>query len=153
MQVTMLGCDLQYASYWKFWRFEMNTQTIMLVQAVDGGAAMALAMLVIATFARSAASAPRTQDQRLVVGVALAIAAWFGISSGMAFAGDFSTANGAFALPSLALSLLVPVAIGVSVILFVAPIRQLVSQPAVQTTVVAVHSLRAVEGSAFLLMA
>jgi hypothetical protein len=131
----------------------MNTQTIMLVQALDGGAAMALAMLVIATFARSAASAQRNQDQRLVIGVALAIAAWFGISSGMAAAGDFSATNGAFALPLLALSLLVPVAIGVAVILYVAPIRQLISQPAVQPTVIAVHSLRAVEGSAVLLMA
>ncbi len=131
----------------------MNTQTIMLVQALDGGAATALAMLVIATFARSTTSAQRNQDQRLVIGVALAIAAWFGISSGMAAAGDFSAANGAFALPLLALSLLVPVAIGVAVILFVAPIRQLVSQRAVQPTVIAVHSLRAVEGSAFLLMA
>ncbi len=131
----------------------MNRQLIMLVQALDGGAAMALAMLLIATFARSAASGPRNQKQRLVIGMALAIAAWFGLSSGLAAAGDFSPANGAFALPLLALSLLVPFAIGVSVILLVAPIRQLVSQPAVQTTVIAVHALRAVEGSAFLLMA
>jgi hypothetical protein len=131
----------------------MNTQTIMLIQALDGGAAMAFVMLVIATFARSAASGPRNQNQRLVIGMALAIAAWFGISSGMAAAGDFSSANGAFALPLLGLSLLVPLAIGVAVVLFVAPIRQLVSQPAVQTTVIAVHSLRVVEGSGFLLMA
>jgi hypothetical protein len=131
----------------------MNTQTIMLVQALDGGSAMALAMLVIATFARSAASAPRNQDQRLVIGLAIAIAAWFGISSGMATAGDFSAANGAFALPLLGLSLLGPLAIGVPVVLLAAPIRQLVSQRAVQPTVIAVHSLRVIEGSAFLLMA
>src|SRR5216683_7806616 len=111
----------------------MNTQIIMLVQGLDGGAAMALAILVTATFERSAVSAPRNQNQRLVIGMAIAIAAWFGISSGMAAAGDFSAANGAFALPLLALSLLVPLAIGVAVILLVAPIRQLVSQRARST--------------------
>src|SRR5881296_224305 len=108
------------------WRFGMNTQTIMLVQGLDGGAAMALAILVTAVFARSATTGPRNHNQRLVIGMAIAIAAWFGISSGMAAAGDFSAANGAFALPLLALSLLVPVVIGVAVVLLVAPIRQLV---------------------------
>ncbi len=131
----------------------MNTQLVMVVQGLDGGAAMALAILVTATFARSAASVPRNQTQRLVIGMAIAIAAWFGISSGMAAAGDFSSANGAFALPFLGLSFLVPLAIGVAVVLVVAPIRQLVSQRAVQPTVIAVHSLRAIEGSVFLLMA
>jgi hypothetical protein len=131
----------------------MNTQTIMLVQGLDGGAAMALAILVTATFARSAASAAGNQNQRLVIGMAIAIAAWFGISSGMAAAGDFSAANGAFAFPLLGLSLLVPLAIGAAVVLLVAPIRQLVSQRAVQPAVIAVHSFRAIEGSVFLLMA
>lgn len=131
----------------------MNTQTIMLVQGLDGGSAMALAILVTATFARSAVFAPRSQNPRLVIGMAIAIAAWFGISSGMAAAGDFSAANGAFALPLLALSLLVPLAIGVAAILLVAPIRQLVSQRSVQPAVIALHSFRAIEGSAFLLMA
>ncbi len=114
---------------------------------------MALAILVPATLARFAASAPRNHSQRLVIGIAIAIAAWYGISSGMAAAGDFSAANGAFALPLLGLSFLVPLAIGVAVVLLVAPIRQLVSQRAIQPTVIAVHSLRAIEGSAFLLMA
>ncbi len=106
----------------------MSTQTIMLVQGPDGGAAMALAILVTAALARLAASAPRNDSQRLVIGMGIAIAAWFGISSGMAAAGDFSAANGAFALPLLGVSFLVPLAISVAVVLLVAPIRQLVSQ-------------------------
>ena len=131
----------------------MNAQTIVLVQGLDGGAAMALAILVTAALARVAASAPRNDSQRLVIGMGIAIAAWFGISSGMAAAGDFSAANGAFALPLLGLSFLVPLAIGVAVVLLVVPVRQLVSQRAIQPIVIVVHSLRAIEGSVFLLMA
>jgi hypothetical protein len=131
----------------------MSAQIITLVQSLDGGAGIALAILVTAALAWSVASAPRNQSQRVVIGIALAIAAWFGISSGMAAGGAFSAANGIFALPLLGLSLLAPLAIGVAAVLLVAPIRHLVSQRAIQPALIAVHSLRAVEGSVFLLMA
>lgn len=132
----------------------MSTQILMLVQGLDGGVAMALAILVTAVFARSARAAPGKHNQALVIAMAIAIAAWFGVSSAIAAAGGFSIAtNRILAPPLLGLALLVPLAIGVAALLVVAPIRRLVSQSAVQPALIAVHSLRVIPGAVFLSMA
>ncbi|HEX2713499.1 MAG TPA: hypothetical protein VHM88_14960, partial [Candidatus Acidoferrales bacterium] len=113
----------------------MSTPILMLVQGLDGGSAIALALLVTAMFAMSVGATEPKEGRSVVIALALAIAAWFGVSSAMASAGDFG--SGALALPLLGFALLVPLAIGVAVSLGVGYFRRLLSQPAVQPAVIA----------------
>jgi hypothetical protein len=129
----------------------MTTQVTMFVQAVDGGAALAMAMLVGAIAARSAAGFGR--DRGGSVGVAVIFLSFgFAASTAISAVGGFGAAAGKFAIVLLALSLVVPLAVGVTLALASSSVRRLISQPEVQPNVVAVHALRFLEGSVFVAM-
>ena len=137
----------------------MNTNVVIAVQALDGGAAVALAALVAGVFMRAASAASREQsaserNPAFAIAIVLAIGAWFGMSSALGVAGEFSGAtSGRYALAILGLSLVVPLAIGSAALWVVKPLRRLVSNPAVQPSLIALHSLRVIEGAVFLWMA
>jgi hypothetical protein len=130
----------------------MSRQVFMVVQALEGGTAMALAILVAVVFGTSVQASSRKQSQVLLTAIALVIAAWFGVTSAIAAVGDFSVAGGQLALPLLGLSVLIPVVVGVAAPLVAAPVRRVISQGAIQPTVIAVHSLRVIPGVVFLSM-
>jgi hypothetical protein len=125
----------------------MTTRVGMFVQALDGGAALAMAMLV-AIAARSAARAgARTADLTPVV---ILLSVGFGASTAISVADGFST--GTYGLLLLALSFIVPLAIGVTLVSTSSDFRRLISRPEIQPGVVAVHGLRIVQGSVFVVM-
>ena len=126
----------------------MTTPVAMFVQAFDGGAALAMAMLVAAIAARSAfASGAKATDISPVV---IILSVGFGASTAIALAGGFSA--GAYALQLLALSLVVPLAVGVTLVWASPGFRGLISRPEVQPSIVAVHGLRIIQGSVFVAM-
>src|SRR3989442_9253684 len=107
---------------------EMTTPVQMFVQVFAGGPAVALSILVAALMARSAGAIGRAQSTYVTAG-ALVLAAWFGVSTAIAAAGAFSgDVTGNFAVPLLALSLVLPIAAGVTAGLTSWTIRQLISQ-------------------------
>ena len=125
----------------------MTTPVAMFVQAFDGGAALAMAMLV-AIAARSAAGAGgKAADLRPVV---ILLSVGFAGSTAIAMAGGFS--GGTYALLLLALTLVVPLAIGVTLVSASSDFRQLISRPEIQPGVIAVHGLRLIQGSVFVVM-
>jgi len=131
----------------------MTTPVQIFVQVFAGGPALALAILVTALIARSAGAIGRAQNTYVTAG-ALVLAAWFGVSTAIAAAGGFSEAvTGNFAVPLLALTLALPIAVGVIVALTSSAIRQLISQSNIQPAVIAVHALRFIAGATIVLMA
>lgn len=133
----------------------MSNGVLATVQALDGGAAVALATLVTVVLARPMPGAHGQVQARMpVITIALALGAWFGMTSAIATAGGFSVGTtGSLALPLFGLALVVPLAIGVATLLLVAPIRRLLSTAEVQPALIAVHSLRVIEGTVFLALA
>jgi hypothetical protein len=127
----------------------MTNQVAMLVQALDGGAALAMAMLVAAVAAKSTAGLGRDRDAYLRSAV-IFLAIGFGYSTAIAAVGGFSV--GRYAILLLALSLVIPLAVGPAITLASSSVRQLISQPEVQPSVIAVHALRLIQGSVFVLM-
>ena len=131
----------------------MTTPVQMFVQVFAGGPGFALAILVTALIARSAGAIGRAQNT-YVTASALVLAAWFGVSTAIAAAGGFNGAvTGNFAVPLLALTLALPIAVGVTAGLRSSAIRQLISQSNIQSGVIAVHALRFIAGSVIVLMA
>ena len=133
----------------------MSTNVVIAVQALDGGAAVALAALVAAVLMRAVYDSHESEQKpAFVIAMAIAICAWFGVSSALAVAGEFSGAtSGSYALAMLGASLVVPIAIGSAALSLVKPLRLLVSNFAVQPSLIALHSLRVIEGAVFLWMA
>ena len=125
----------------------MTTPVAMFVQALDGGAALAMAMLV-AIAARSAVGAGAKAADLTPVVILLSVG--FGGATAIAVADGFST--GTYALLLLALSLVVPLAIGVTLVWASPGFRRLISRPEIQPSVVAVHGLRIIQGSVFVVM-
>lgn len=131
----------------------MTTPVQIFAQVFVGGPAVALSILVTVLIAKSANAIGRDQNTYVIAG-ALVLAAWFGLTSAIAAAGGFSPAvTGNLALALLALSLALPLAVGVTVGLTSSAIRRLISQSNIQSGVVAVHALRIIPGSAFVVMA
>ncbi|HVS44750.1 MAG TPA: MFS transporter [Candidatus Dormibacteraeota bacterium] len=130
----------------------MSRGVLGAVQALTGGAAMAVVILVAVTLAsRGDGTDRRARGRAPGIAIALVLSAWFGVSSAVAAAGGFSAGtSGNLALPLLALSVAAPMTIGVTGILFVAPVRRLVSSEAVQPAVIGVHALRVVFGAVFI---
>src|SRR2546422_9055078 len=132
---------------------EMTTPVQIFVQVFAGGPAVALSILVAALIARSAGGIGAAQNTYVTAG-ALVLGAWFGVSTAIAAAGAFSgDVTGNFAVPLLALSLMLPIAVGVTVGLTSSAIRQLISQSNIQPGVIAVHALRIIPGSVIVVMA
>ena len=130
----------------------MTTPVQIFVQVFTAGPALALSILVTALIARSAGAIGRDQNT-YVTASALVLAAWFGVSTSIAAAGGFSPAvTGNFAVPLLAFTLTLPVAVGVIAGLTSTAIRQLISQSSIQTGVVAVNALRMIPGSVFVVL-
>jgi len=129
----------------------MTTPVQIFVQVFTAGPAVALAILVTALIARSAGAIGRDQYTYVTAG-ALVLAAWFGVSTAIAAAGGFNpTVTGNFAVPLLAVTLSLPVAVGV--IAGTSPaIRQLISPSSIQPAVVAVNALRMIPGSVFVVL-
>lgn len=131
----------------------MITPVQIFAQVFVGGPAVALSILVTALIARSATANRRDQNV-IVVACALVLAAWFGVTSAIAAAGGFSPAvSGNLALGLLALSLALPLVVGVTVGLTSSAVRRLISQSNTQPGVIAVHALRIIPGSVFVVMA
>src|SRR6266851_1136293 len=131
---------------------DMTTPIQIFVQVFTAGPALALSILVSALIARSATALGRDQNLYVTVG-ALVLAAWFGVSTAIAAAGGFNPAvTGKFAAPLLAVTLSLPVAVGVIVGLTSSAIRQLISQTSIQPGVIAVNALRVIPGSAFVVL-
>ena len=131
----------------------MTTPVQIFAQAFVGGPAVALSILVTALIARSSGAIGRDQNTYVIAG-ALVLAAWFGVSTAIAGVGGFSPAvTGNLALTLLALSLALPLAVGVTAGLTSPAIRRLISQSNIQSGVIAVHALRIIPGSAFVVMA
>ena len=130
----------------------MTTPVLMIVQALDGGAALAMSILVVALVARSAGGFGRDQEAYLWSSTIL-LTIGFGATTAIAAAGGFSGAlGGQLAILPLTLSLVVPLAVGVTIVFASPGVRRLISQPEVQPGVIAVHALRFVEGSVFIAM-
>jgi hypothetical protein len=127
----------------------MTNQVAMLVQALDGGAALAMAMLVAAVAAKSRAGLGRDRDAYLGAVVTF-LAIGFGYSTAIAAVGGFNV--GKYALPLLALSMVIPLVVGPTITLASPGLRRLISQPEVQPSVIVVHALRLIQGSVFVLM-
>ncbi len=130
----------------------MTTPVQIFVQVFTTGPAVALAILVAALIARSAGAIGRDQNTYVTVG-ALVLGAWLGVSTAIAAAGGFNSAvTGDFAIPLLAVTLSLPVAVGVIAGLTSPAIRQLISPPSIQPAVVAVNALRMIPGSVFVVL-
>ncbi len=130
----------------------MTTPVQIFVQVFTAGPAVALAILVTALIARSAGAIGRDQYTYVTAG-ALVLAAWFGVSTAIAAAGGFNpTVTGNFAVPLLAVTLSLPVAVGVIAGLTSPAIRQLISPSSIQPAVVAVNALRMIPGSVFVVL-
>jgi hypothetical protein len=122
----------------------------MFVQAFDGGAALAMAMLVAAIAARSAAFGGKAADISPAV---ILLSVGFGAGTAIAVVGGFSGAVGGIpGIVLLALSLLIPLAIGVTFAFASRGFQRLISQSEIQPSVVMVHALRIIEGSVFVVM-
>jgi hypothetical protein len=131
----------------------MTTPVEIFAQVFVVGPAVALSILVTALIARSSGAIGRDQNTYVIAG-ALVLAAWFAVTTAIAAAGGFSPAvTGNFALAVLALSLALPVAVGVTVVLTSSAIRRLISQSNIQPGVIGVHALRIIPGSVFVIMA
>lgn len=126
----------------------MTTPVALFVQALDGGAALAMAMLIAAAVARSAAGqrgSLRTFVVFLTVG--------FAFSTAVAAVGGFNVGLvGAGGLLLLVLSLAVPLVLGPAIAVASPGVRRLISEPEVQPRLIAVHALRIIEGSVFIAM-
>jgi hypothetical protein len=132
---------------------EMTTPVQLFAEVFVTGPAVALSILVTALIARSSGAIGRDQNI-YVVGGALVFAAWLAVSTAIAAAGGVSPAvTGNFALAVLALSLALPLAVGVTAGLTSSSIRRLISQSDIQPGVIAVHALRIIPGSVFVVMA
>jgi hypothetical protein len=127
----------------------MTNQVAILVQAFHGGAALAMAMQIAAIAARSRAGLGRERDDYLRAAVT-SLAIGFGHSTAISAVGGFSV--GKYAILLLALSLVIPFAVGPAITLASSSVRRLISQPEVQPGVISVHALRVVQGSVFVLM-
>ena len=131
----------------------MTTPVQLFAEVFVIGPAVALSILVTALIARSSGAIGRDQNTYMVGG-ALVLAAWFAVSTAIAAAGGVSpTVTGNFALAVLALSLALPLAVGVTAGLTSSSIRRLISQSDIQPGVIAVHALRIIPGSVFVVMA
>src|SRR5260370_19634293 len=131
----------------------MTTPVEMFAQVFVFGPAVALSILVTALIARSSGAIGRDQNTYVIAG-ALVLAAWFAVSAAIAAAGGVSPAvTGNFALAVLAVSLALPVAVGVTAGLTSSSIRRLIAQSNIQSSVIAVHALRIIPGSVFVVMA
>jgi hypothetical protein len=131
----------------------MTTPIEIFAQVFVGGPAVALAILVTALIARSSGAIGRDQNAYVIAG-ALVLAAWFAVSTAIAAAGGLNPAvTGNFSLAVLALSLALPLAVGATAGLTSSSIRRLISQSNIQPGVIAVHALRIIPGSAFLVLA
>ena len=130
----------------------MTTSIQIFAEVFVTGPAVALSILVTALIARSSGATGRDQNP-YVIAAALVLAGWLGVSTAIAAAGGFSpTVAGNLALALLAVSLALPLAVGVTGLRSSA-IRRLISQPTIQPGVIAVHALRMIPGSAFVVMA
>jgi hypothetical protein len=130
----------------------MSTAVFVTVYAVVMAASLVGALLVPAILAgspgRVALGRPGLGG---VIAIAVGLAAWFGITSAVAAAGGYSaSASAGWGFPLVGLGLLVPVAAAIGAIWLVAPIRRLVSEPAVQPALIAVESYRVLAGGVFL---
>src|SRR5712691_10244582 len=106
----------------------------------------------VVTIARSAGAIGRDQNIYVTAG-ALVLGAWFGVSTAIAAAGGFNSAvTGNFAVPLLALTLGLPVVVGVAVGLTSSAIRELISQSNIQPGVIAVNALRIIPGAVFVVL-
>jgi hypothetical protein len=131
----------------------MTTPVQIFAQVFVIGPAVALSILATALVARSSGAIGRAQNTYVIV-TALVLAGWFGVSTAIAAAGGFSPAvTGNLALVVLALALALPLAVGVSAGLTSSALRRLISQSDVQPSVIAVHALRIIPGSVFVVMA
>jgi hypothetical protein len=132
---------------------EMTTPVQLFAEVFVTGPAVALSILVTALIARSSAVIGRNQNTYVITG-AFVLAAWFAVSTAIAAVGGVSPAvTGNFALAVLALSLALPLAVGVTVGLTSPAIRRLISQSNIQPGVIVVHTLRIIPGSVFVVMA
>ena len=127
----------------------MTNQVTILVQALDGGAAMAMAMLVAAIASRSRSEPGHDRDAYLRAAVIL-LTIGFGASTAIAAVGGFNA--GKYAIVLLGLLLVIPLAVGAVITLASPNVRRLISQPEVQSSVISVHALRIIEGSVFVVM-
>ena len=127
----------------------MPTPVLILVQALDGGAALAMAMLVAGIATRSGAGLDRDRDEYMRTVVSF-LAIGFAFSTAISVAGGFN--GGSYAFPLLALSLVIPLTIGPAITLASPGVRRLISQPEVQPGVISVQALRIIQGSVFVLM-
>src|SRR5690348_7652349 len=115
---------------------EMTTPVQLFAEIFVTGPAVALSILVTALIARSSGAISRDQNI-YVVGGALVLAAWFAVSTALAAVGGVSPAvTGNFALAVLALSLALPLAVGVTAGLISSSIRRLISQSEIQSGVI-----------------
>ena len=131
----------------------MTTSIQIFAEVFVTGPAVALSILVTALIARSSGATGRDQNPYLIAG-ALVLAGWLGLSTAIAAAGGFSPAvAGNLALAFLALSLALPLAVGVTAGSTSSAIRRLISQSTIQPGVIAIHGLRIIPGSAFVVMA
>lgn len=130
----------------------MTTPVLLFVQALDGGAALAMSILVGSLVARSAGGFGR-DERSFLWASAILLTVGFSASTAISAAGGFSGAfGGDLGILPLALSLVVPLVVGVT-ILFVSPgVRRFISRPEVQPGVIAVHALRFIEGFVFVAM-
>ncbi len=112
----------------------MTTPVEMFAQVFVFGPAVALSILVTALIARSSGAIGRDQNTYVIAG-ALVLAAWFAVSTAIATAGGVSPAvTGNFALAVLAVSLALPVAVGVTAGLTSSSIRRLIAQSNIQSS-------------------
>lgn len=126
----------------------MTTPIAIFVQAFDGGAALAMAMLIAAVVARSA-----PDNRRSVSTFVVFLSVGFAFSTSVAAVGGFNVGLvGASGLLLLVLSLAVPLVLGPAIVIASPGFRRLISQPAVQPGLIAVHALRIIEGSVFIVM-
>lgn len=127
----------------------MTKQVAILVQALDGGAALAMAMLVAGIAAKSRVGLGRDRDAYLRA-VVILLAIGFGATTAIAAVSGFN--NGNYAIVLLALSIVIPLGVGVVITLASPDVRRLISQPEVQPSVISVQALRIIEGSVFVAM-
>src|SRR5260370_25505911 len=131
----------------------MTTPVEMFAQVFVFGPAVALSILGTALIGRSSGAIGRDQNTYVIAG-GVVLAAWFAVSAAIAAAGGVSPAvTGNFALAVLAVSLALPLAVGVTAGLTSSSIRRLISQSNIQSSVIAVHALRIIPGSVFVVMA
>jgi hypothetical protein len=124
-------------------------EVVSIVGALYAGVSFLAASLVPLALVAAAAQRPGRLDLKLPVGVAIALGAWYGITTSVAASRGFASSPDR--LPTILVGLLVPLAGGFAALWLVEPLRRALTDPNLRPILVAIQTYR-LAGVGFLLL-